>query len=230
MALLGAGVLAIWNDIAAGVERDFGDWHVSEHFPERVGLTGFLRGRRYANADASPAYFNFYEADTPEVFQSPAYQARLNDPTPWTRQVVSHFHNTSRTVCDVVFSHGQGDGGWILTVQMSPGPGFSEAELEALAYDLVAIPQIVGAHLLRGRAPPAQAGTAETALRGGPDHVAELVLLIEAASEAALQQLTTLPRWRDGLAALALSGELVLGRYNFAYGLTHDELSGRQSG
>ena len=43
MALLGTGVLAIWNGIAASAEDEFVDWHVREHIPERVGLPGFLR-------------------------------------------------------------------------------------------------------------------------------------------------------------------------------------------
>jgi hypothetical protein len=36
MALLGRGVLAIWNGIAAGYEGEFLEWHVKEHIPERV--------------------------------------------------------------------------------------------------------------------------------------------------------------------------------------------------
>ena len=37
----------IWNDIAPGMERAFRDWHDEEHIPERVGVPGFLSGRRF---------------------------------------------------------------------------------------------------------------------------------------------------------------------------------------
>ena len=107
MALLGGGVLAIWNGIATGYEDEFLEWHVKEHIPERVGVTGFLRGRRYISVDGTPAYFNFYETETYQVLSSEPYLARLNDPTPWTRKVVSNFKDTSRTICDVAHSTGR---------------------------------------------------------------------------------------------------------------------------
>lgn len=64
MSLLGKGVLAIWNGIAPEAEEDFVAWHVREHIPERVALSGFLRGRRYVALDGFPKYFNFYETTT----------------------------------------------------------------------------------------------------------------------------------------------------------------------
>ena len=89
MALLGKGVLAIWNGIKSEAEDDFVAWHVREHIPERVGLPGFLRGRRYVARDGHPKYFNFYETARVDDLSSPAYQARLNAPTEWTRKVVA---------------------------------------------------------------------------------------------------------------------------------------------
>lgn len=58
MPRIGQGVLAIWNGIAPEAEAEFVAWHVREHIPERVGLPGFLRGRRYVgDAEAHPRYF-----------------------------------------------------------------------------------------------------------------------------------------------------------------------------
>ena len=54
MALIGQGVLAIWNGIKPEAEDDFVAWHVREHIPERVGLPGFVRGRRYVAGTALP--------------------------------------------------------------------------------------------------------------------------------------------------------------------------------
>ena len=118
MPLLGKGVLAIWNGVAPGYEAEFLEWHVKEHIPERVGVQGFLRGRRYVAVDGTPAYFNFYETETYQVLSSAPYLARLNDPTPWTRKVVSNFKDTSRTICDVAHSAGRGIGAWVETIQL----------------------------------------------------------------------------------------------------------------
>ena len=89
MSLAGSAVLAIWNGVKAGTDDDFAAWHVREHIPERVGLPGFLRGRRYVAVEGEPRYFNFYETKRIEDLASSAYLARLDDPTPWTREVVA---------------------------------------------------------------------------------------------------------------------------------------------
>jgi hypothetical protein len=96
MGLLGKGVLAIWNGIAPEAEEDFVAWHVREHIPERVALSGFLRGRRYVALDGFPKYFNFYETTTADDLSSAAYRARLDAPTDWTRKVVAQFRDTLR--------------------------------------------------------------------------------------------------------------------------------------
>ena len=49
MALPGHGFLAIWNDVAPVAEPEWLNWHTVEHIPERVGVTGFLGGRRYVD-------------------------------------------------------------------------------------------------------------------------------------------------------------------------------------
>src|SRR5579883_646503 len=99
MALLGKGVLAIWNGITDAAEIEFIKWHVREHIPERVGIPGFLRGRRYIALEGHPKYFNFYETESAGTLVSPAYRARLNAPTPWTQTVIKEFRDMSRTIC-----------------------------------------------------------------------------------------------------------------------------------
>src|SRR6201999_3863034 len=49
--LAGEAVVAIWNGIAPEARDAFHDWHINEHMPERVGIPGFRRGRRYIAAD-----------------------------------------------------------------------------------------------------------------------------------------------------------------------------------
>jgi len=47
MSLAGKGAVAIWHDIVPEGRDEFYAWHGREHMPERAGIPGFLRGRRY---------------------------------------------------------------------------------------------------------------------------------------------------------------------------------------
>jgi hypothetical protein len=188
MGLLGKGVLAIWNDIAPEAEEDFVAWHVREHIPERVGLPGFLRGRRYVALDGFPKYFNFYETTRADDLSSAAYRARLDAPTDWIRKVVAQFRDSSRTICDVGLSFGTGDGGTVEALRLStalPSVTFAD-RMGGLMAQLLEAPGIVAAHLLQGRPDASGGATAEKILRGQPDQVADWILLIEAVGSDAL--------------------------------------------
>jgi hypothetical protein len=190
VALAGKGVLAIWNGIAEEAEADFVAWHMREHIPERVAVPGFLRGRRYVAISGTPKYFNFYETESPETLNAPAYIERLNAPSEWTRRVVRHFRDTSRTICAVAASVGQGDGAYICTLRLT-----ARAERATLAdrlaitvmAPLLAAPSIVSAHLLEGQPESSGGQTAEKSLRDQPDQTAEWILLIEATDPEPLQ-------------------------------------------
>jgi hypothetical protein len=174
-------VLAIWNGIASEAEEDFVAWHVREHIPERVAVPGFLRGRRYVAADGFPKYFNFYETRTSDDLLSPDYQSRLNAPTAWTLRVVPHFRDTSRTICDVAASVGNGDGGFIEALRLSgsvPAQTFRRT-MTGLVAQCVQATGIVAAHLLQGRTQESGSGSVEKKMRARPDEVAEWILLIE---------------------------------------------------
>ena len=94
------GILAIWNDCAAGHEADFEEWYQHEHFHERIAVPGFLLGRRYEVISGSPRYFCFYLTRSAAVLTSPAYLERLDNPTPMTRRIMTDaFRDMSRTVC-----------------------------------------------------------------------------------------------------------------------------------
>ena len=89
MSLAGLGAVCIWHDLLPEARDDFHQWHNREHMPERVGIPGFRRGRRYVAVGSTPEYFNLYEADSPEVLGGQDYLNRLNAPTEWTRRVQS---------------------------------------------------------------------------------------------------------------------------------------------
>ena len=119
MSLSGLGVIAIWNDIAEEGRANFYEWHDREHIPERVGIPGFLRGRRYIALSGTPEYFTLYEVRDGSVLTGPDYLARLNSPTEWTSRSVQHFRNTSRSLCNVEVSLGAGSGGFIGTIRFN---------------------------------------------------------------------------------------------------------------
>ena len=223
MALAGRGVLAIWNGIADEAESDFVAWHVREHIPERVAVPGFLRGRRYVAEAGHPKYFNFYEVEAPETLTSPDYLARLNAPSDWTRRVVRHFKDTSRTVCTVSLSLGAGDGGFVtaLRLEAAPGTGDDLARTIAAAVAAPALrePGIVAVHLLEGL-PDAGGRTAETALRDRPDEQAAWILLVEATDRAPLDRVLAGPASPAVLAgAGARSAEAGPGIYRLQFAL-----------
>jgi hypothetical protein len=97
-------VLKAWK---AGISR--------EHMPERVGIPGFRRGRRYLAVSGAPEFFILYEADSAEVLGGLDYRNRLNTPTAWTKRILPSMRNMTRSICRVMFTGGVGSGGVMLT-------------------------------------------------------------------------------------------------------------------
>ena len=143
MSLAGEGVVAIWNGIRPDGRAEFFEWHTREHMPERVGIPGFRRGRRYVALEGHPEFFTLYETDTTSVLTGADYLARLNSPTPWTRKATAAFTDTSRSLCRVALTLGPGAGGLIMSwrLERAPGPGW-----EAGLADLLRHPGVCGVH------------------------------------------------------------------------------------
>ena len=119
--------LAIWHGLESAGKSEWERWHTLEHMPERVGIPGFLAGRRYMNDnDPEQCCFTIYEGSELSVFESEAYLERLNNPTPWTGENASTFRNFTRGACQRIahsgFEHGYGS--VILTIRVGRGVGF----------------------------------------------------------------------------------------------------------
>ena len=81
MPLPGQGFLAIWNDATAEHEAEWLRWHTREHMPERVGVPGFLGGRRFIDpSSAHHRFFTLYLGESLSTFNSQPYLERLNNP------------------------------------------------------------------------------------------------------------------------------------------------------
>jgi hypothetical protein len=114
------GILAIWNSCAPGSEGDFEEWYQHEHFFERIGVPGFLHGRRYEAVRGTPPYFCIYLTQSPAVLKSPAYIERLNNPTPQTRKIMSGpFRDMVRTVCGLTARYGAMRGSVAVTARFT---------------------------------------------------------------------------------------------------------------
>jgi hypothetical protein len=207
MSLAGLGVVVIWHDLLPEALPEFYEWHTREHMPERTGIPGFRRGRRYVATTAGPAFFNLYEADSVEVLGGPDYLARLNDPTPWTRKVVASFRNVARGICRVLYSAGAGQGGAMLTLRFDVGDDAAEAAVVALRHrllpPLVDLPGITGVHLCRADDAVSRIETAEKKVRAEGTQIPRWVLLIEGSAGSAVEAAAN--QARAGLAGLRVN-------------------------
>jgi len=212
--LAGEAVVAIWNGIAPEMRAQFYDWHVNEHMPERVGIPGFQRGRRYiaVDADTQPEFFTLYEADALPVLQGSDYANRLNDPTPGTRSTTAQFRDTFRALSRVVVSHGPGMGGVLLTVRFDCDeqhlPG-----LRALVRAAAEAQRVTGAHLCLGEAAASAVRTVESQGRSDLQEAPRCFILVEATDADALTQILLEP----ALSGVGARGPFARGIYRLEY-------------
>ena len=209
--LAGEAVVAIWNGIAPEARDQFYDWHINEHMPERVGIPGFRRGRRYIAADPAtqPAFFTLYELDTMEVAKGSDYANRLNDPTPGTVASTSQFRDAFRALSRVLLSEGPGAGGAMLTIRLD----FPDSVLRDVRDAVSAcrgLARVTGAHLCQGDAVASAVRTTETKGRTDIREPPSRFIMVEATDVAALA--SVLPD-----TALTAASAIVRGIYRLEY-------------
>ena len=191
MSLNGSGAVAIWHDLLPAAKDEFTEWHNREHMPERLGIPGFNRGRRYIAVHGAPEYFNLYEADSPQVLCGPEYLQRLNAPTPWTRQVVTSFRAVARGICRVLYSAGVGQGAAMLTLRFEVANGAQEAVAgllrEQVLPAVVGLHGVVGVHLCRADEEGSRVETAERKARSGATSIPEWIVMIEGGDAGAVE-------------------------------------------
>jgi hypothetical protein len=225
MAIAGLGCFVAWHDLQSGREADHDHWHTHEHMIERLAIPGFLRGFRYRSVAGSPRVCTMYQVESVSTLTSPAYLERLNNPTPWSKQILPLFVGMNRTLCTVASTHGHGIGGHLLTIQLAPIAGENNrlrgTLSERVLPELAARRGLCGAHLLIGDQAASQMRTQEKALRGEPDAVADWIVLIEGYDSAEVAAA------RSELAAtLPAHGgapDMVAGLYTLDFTLGQDE-------
>jgi hypothetical protein len=212
--LAGEAVVAIWNGIAPEARAQFYDWHTNEHMPERVGIPGFRRGRRYiaADADTAPEFFTLYEADTMQVLQGSDYANRLNNPTPGTRTTTAQFRDTSRALSRVIVSHGPGLGGVLLTIRFDCDDAHLAA-LRAMVRAAAQAARVTGAHLCMGDTDASAVRTAETRDRTDIQAPPNVFIMVEATDAEALINILQ----ERAMAGAGARGPFVRGLYRLEF-------------
>lgn len=190
MALLGSAAMLLWYDIVPERISEHDEWHTREHFPERVGIPGFIRAQRWVSVSSGPRYFVVYEVRDIDILSSTPYLERLNNPTPWTRQMMPHFKSMVRGFCRLESSTGTVLGATSVSVRYAAAKGM-EVQLQSWL-DRDVIPQLVrrqgfaSAFILRSDRAPEM--TAEQRIRGR-DASIEWVLLVTGYSSQLMKEL-----------------------------------------
>lgn len=188
MAAVG-GAVAIWHDIAPEGLAEFYAWHGEEHMPERVGIPGFVRGRRFAAIEAELGFFNLYETASPDVVAGADYKQRLDSPTPRTLSAVRHFRHVARSLCRVVVRTGTAQGGLVATLRHAVVAGqethYRARMIDGIIPALAAMPGIASVLLLEADLAASGYVNAEQQARGAANQVPPFVLVCEGWGEAA---------------------------------------------
>ena len=177
----GSGVLAVWNDCATGSEETYESWYQTEHLPERLGVPGFKRGRRYQALEGSPEYFTWYEVESPSVLRSAEYINCLSNPTPWTKQIMSGvFLNASRTVCKRHIIAGELFGSTAMTIRLEADASDQDIQETLKAtYDPARVARI---EKWSADEKPGDEAKAEEQIRG-PDEKIKICFILETIRE-----------------------------------------------
>jgi hypothetical protein len=165
------GILAIFNDCRPGREAEFEQWFQGEHLLERLAVPGFVFGRRHQAISGSCGYFNFYLVESPDVLTSKPYLARLDNPTPMTKKVMSEiFVNMNRTVCRRTLRKGGFRGAYAVTVRFNAAP--DEGALAVTLDALVADTAVAGGEIWIALDAKGMPVSQEEKLRGGDKKIA----------------------------------------------------------
>jgi hypothetical protein len=150
MPLAGKGMLLTSMDVDPANEAEFSQWYDREHLEERVATDGFLEARRYLAHQGNPKNLFLYSTATIDVLDSPAYRARLANPTDLSRKNMAHFKNMIRVVARITLSRGKGRGAVLGIMRLRPSVS-GEDELRAVLrqqLDPGELDGIISMHLL----------------------------------------------------------------------------------
>ena len=230
MGLLGSAVLVNWGGIVEEKEIEYNEWHSKEHMPERISLPGFLRGLRAVGipgTNFNHKYFMMYEAERKEVFTSRKYLERLNNPTDWTKEILSNYLSPSRTICSVISSKSIGLGGYLSTIRFLDKNISNNHNVENLKFfvpKILKLNGVTGMHIVLGDPSYGQMNTEEKKYRSSKgliDQIVSQAVLIEGLNYHSLE--TAIKNFKKKF-ALRESNNLIINCYICQNILTQQDL------
>ncbi len=118
------GLLAIWTDIDKDFIPQFREWHSREHMPLRIPTPGWYAGHRYYGLKGAPGFLISYETSEASDLAGKAYHDSLNLPDARTREALSHYRNSVRTIYRLLEGAGEKlptDSSHYLTIRFDAG-------------------------------------------------------------------------------------------------------------
>ncbi len=91
------GLLLVAMEVEPAHEAEFNRWYDEEHVPERLSHPGILTGRRFRSVQGAPKYLALYDLESPEVLDTPEYQA-IYAPSAWRNRISDHFTVVNRAI------------------------------------------------------------------------------------------------------------------------------------
>jgi hypothetical protein len=179
----GHGFMAIWSDVGPGDFDFYHHWLLKEHFPERVSIPGFISARVFRRQmGADFRFFIIYETESPEVLASPAYVARLNNPTPMTQKVMPKLKNFVRGAGRIVRSSGVCGGGAVKVIRFDePHPLLSDGDARNALFERInEMDRVLAVRLFEVDTAATTIQTEEKKIRTGKEEIYSQLLLIEA--------------------------------------------------
>lgn len=219
----GRGFMAIWSDVAPVDFEFYHDWLLKEHFPERVGIPGFISARVFRR-ELSPGhqFFILYETEAPEVLASVAYVARLNNPTSKSQTVMPKLKNFVRGAGRVVQSSGICGGGAVKALRFSePHPLLGDNTVRSNLFKQInEMDRVLAVRLFEVDTAATSIQTEEKKIRTSKEEIYSQLLVIEAADFEALGAVS------ERLKSALFGGEIASPPFDQSYSFIA-ELQGR---
>ena len=120
MPLAGTGMLLTSMNIDAQTRPISTAGTIASIWKSASRSTDFSRRGAMSRMSPIPKYLCLYSTATLDVLDSPAYRARLANPTDWSRRTMARFKNMIRVVARITISNGTGRGAALGMVRLRP--------------------------------------------------------------------------------------------------------------